>query len=389
MFVCTNAGILYSLPDTERWSGMRSRWMTVVAVGVIITSGTGLSWADISPVNVVRVGIGETIQPVQESDVRMVSEDVHITLDDSTASVSCRFEMRNEGTSKHLTAGFPDRNFGSMYDFHARVNGRDVPVRLVRRIPPEKLNGREPFPFQALFTIPFGSAESGLIVEVWYKNRFVPDIYQGLKDLRFEYILQTGSYWNGVIEDAKVTVDFGVITPGRISGISPSGYIKDGNTVTWRFTNFEPLSSRSDIRFDIIRKELYSRMAEAYFLLEENPSSARGHYLLGTILFNREDRDITYKKAERELLKAVELDPGLLDARFLLAVINCMPKERNRENESVRNAVMHLREIVKRDPEYSFRDWRLTPDIFRLTHMRGTCATEWLNTLAGGVLIRK
>ncbi len=355
-----------------------------------MVAGSGQSWGDISPIRVVRIGIGETVQPLQESDVRMVSEDVNITLGDSTASVSCRFEMKNEGIDKTIQLGFPGWPFNYIFDFRAWVEGVEVPVKIFGRNPPGSSERDGVYQFHAGFTAPFVSGGKTVVVETRYKNRLVPNQYWGMKDLGFEYILRTGSFWKGYIDDAKVTVDCGTIPPGRIADISPACYTRSSNTITWRFRNFKPRTPRDDIHAGIIQKKLYSRMGEAFFLLRENPSSARGHYLLGTILFNREDRDLEYKKAEKELLKAVELDPGLLDARFLLAVINCMPKhDMYLERFSIQKAVMQLREIVKRNPDYSFRDWQLTPEIYRYTHMHGSRASEWLNTLAGDVSTEK
>ncbi len=275
----------------------------------LLAFGSVHSWADISPIKAIRIGIGEPVRPVHDADVRMVSEEVNISLGDSTAFVSCRFDLKNEGTTKNLPVGFPCVYGYDISNFRAWVNGKEIPVKMIEPIPAHKLNGREPVPFRALFTVPFGSDGKTVVVETRYRNRLVPNEYWGMKDLCFEYILQTGSYWKGYIESAKITVDYGNIPPGRSACISPDGYTKNGHSITWRLKDFKPRTSRDDIRVDIIQKELYSRMGEAYFLLMENPSSARGHYLLGTILFNRENKENRYKDAEREFLRAVALDP--------------------------------------------------------------------------------
>jgi tetratricopeptide (TPR) repeat protein len=301
--------------------------------------------------------------------------------------VTCRFDLKNEGNAKNQRVGFPSAYGIDILDFRVWVNGKEIAVTMVKLIPAQERNGRDPFPFRALFTVPFDSARKTVAVETRYRTRLLPNEYWGMKDLGFTYILRTGSYWKGVIGDAKVTVDFGTIAPGRISHVSPSGYTKNGSMITWRFTNFEPVTPRDDIQIHVIRKELYARMAEAFFLLAENPSSARGHYLLGAILFNRENRDIRYKNAEREFLKAVSLDPGLLDARFLLAVIYCLRYERNERREPPRKATAQLEEILKRNPDYSFRDWPFPLDIFLATHMKDTRASTWLDRLASGVRI--
>jgi hypothetical protein len=304
---------------------------------------------------------GSTIQPVQDAYIIMVSEKVEIAIKDSMAYVTCRFELKNEGEPKRLMAGFPSYGEGyRIQDFRAWVDEKEVPVRHYAPVPTNDPGWKPPPPFSETFYVPFDSSGQTVTVINRYRISLIPEgsmYHSSLEDLGFVYFLETGAFWKETIDEAIVTVDFGTLPPVRIGSIKPSGYAKTGNTVTWRFTNFEP-EQKDNIDIRIIQKAVYDNMAEAWALLQTNPKSARGHYLLGTVLFNRsvmmyDNRDIPRAHAEKEFLKALELDPGLLDARYFLAAIYYLRSHRRWLQESAR---AQLQEILRRDPDYSCKD---------------------------------
>ena len=332
------------------------RFLRLTVAVLLFLCGHAYLWADMAPVR----SVGYTIRPIQETSVRMVSEKVEITLNDSLAFVSSRFDMKNEGNAKNLLVGFPRDFENDLLDFRAWVDGKEIPVTYIDPIPENKLIGKRQPPFAVTFTVPFGSSGKTVTVINKYRSRIMPDVlYKSLfpmEDFGFTYFLETGASWKDTIGEAVVTVDFGSMPPGRITAISPSGYTKKGYTASWRFVNFEPsMNDRIEIR--LIQKIIYERMVEAQALLAKNPNSARAHYLLGTVKYNRttvgHSSDEHRWMAETEFIKAVELDPGMLDARYFLAVLHLSG---TRSGVRPYSAIDQLREIIKRDPDYACRD---------------------------------
>ena len=323
---------------------MFARFSTVTVAVLLFLCGSANLWADMAPV----CNVGYTLLPVSDNSVRMVSEKVDITLDDSLAFVSCRFDLKNDGAPKKLLTGFPDSN-ETIVNFRAWVGGKEIPVTSI----PPVMKERNSYAITKAFTVPFGSPEKMLTVTTRYHSRLISQGSSGrdaFEDLGFCYILETGAFWKDIISEAVVTVNFGSLPPGRIGRISPEGYKRKGNTVTWRFVNFEPWHTDNIVVF-LMRKVIYERMME----LTKHPDAARIHYILGTVYFNHwtSDKDTRRDNAEREFLKAVELDPGMLDARYFLAVIYLL-----RTGQGVRpySAIDQLREIIRRNPDYECRD---------------------------------
>ncbi len=318
--------------------------------------------------------IGKTLRPWGDTNVRMVRETVDIMIDNNIAWVGCIFEFLNEGPADTLEVGFPrgynkEEHYidqGELYNFSVR----NSPPGNLLAITDKRLDGTYPDPSGIMAshwltcTIPFeGGNPRTVFVEYWTPlNHDKP----AFSDLLFKYVLTTGSFWRGPIGEAVVTVRLKNIHPDQLTVIKPAGYTFNGAELSWRFTDFEPAE---DIELHIMQDVVYERMKEADRLLREDPGSARGHFLRGTVLFNQ-----SYgggDESVHEFERALAADPSCCDARWFLAIQNQNQRE-------------HMEAIVALNPAY-----RCTDEAFlsmypyrRMQFM--ISAEEWLDMLKSG-----
>ncbi|MFA6109196.1 MAG: hypothetical protein WDA75_10530 [Candidatus Latescibacterota bacterium] len=162
--------------------------------------------------------------------------------------------------------------------------------------------------------------------------------------------MKTGALWQGAIRRARITVRLANVPFDQITGISPEGYSREGNRLTWSFTEFEPTE---DIKIDIMQDALFERATIARRILAREPDNAYAHYLLGTVLLNRQTDDRQLGWAEEELRRAVELDPENWDARWFLAAVYTY---KDRPTKSLRNIRPQLDAILQGSPGYRCTD---------------------------------
>jgi len=88
----------------------------------------------------------EGVYPITQSDIVMVSEEIHIQLlDNARANVTCRFDFQNFGDEQTILMGFPAEldETGELsppeafwaHNFTARDENGDLEVTLVDTIP--------------------------------------------------------------------------------------------------------------------------------------------------------------------------------------------------------------------------------------------------------------
>ena len=100
---------------------------------------------------------------------------------------------------------------------------------------------------------------------------------------------------------------------------------------------------------------LFDRLTRSMRMLEQNPDSAEGHFLLGTYYFNRETPP--RQKAVDEFLKAISLDPEMWDARWYLAIELCVQKNRAGARDQVAR-------IISGNPQYRCLDEALPVEVY-------------------------
>ncbi len=365
--------VIFVLATTSVWADIMP---TYGIDNTLLRPGISTVLADLTPSH----GIGKTLRPRGDTMISMVSETVDVEIDANVARVWCTFDFLNEGPPDTLEVGFPrGRNEQEIYldngdlnDFEVRTSSaRPLPVSRSRLDP--YVNDPSGILVTSWFTctIPFDSTGTVQKVFVEYWTTLLPGkpVYS---DLLFKYILTTGSFWRGPIGEAVVTVRLTNVEPDQLSVIKPSGYILNGAEISWRFTDFEPAE---DIELHIMQDAVYDRVKEANRLLRENPDSARGHFLRGTILFNQTYGDYSCAESLREFELAVAADPQCWDARWFLAIQYYQQSGRRREQ---------LEAIVAGNPDY-----RCTDEAYQVmyphhrSHFPNT-ASEWLDKIKTG-----
>ena len=291
----------------------------------------------------VVVSVGKSISPRKDVPVRMVSESVSITIDNTIARVYCTFDFHNEGPSDTLEVGFPRGWEKDLYDFLAKVDGKFVPVRTGAHKPIHPFNLDKIVDWK-IFEVPFLTKGSKVKVRNWYWTVLSNTKYDGLFDQRFVYILKTGALWAGTIGDATITITLRNTHPDQITKLEPSGYVQEGQRITWQFRDFEP---KEDIEIHLMQDFLYGRLLRSQMLLKQDPNNAEGHFLSGTVYFNQEG--VFSSKAQDSFSKALSLNPKLWDARWYLVAIYYL-----KENWDALQ--YELETIIEGNPEYICRD---------------------------------
>lgn len=299
--------------------------------------------------------VGKTIQPLNNVPVQMVSEEVNIFLTSTRANVLCLFTLRNEGKPDTIEVGFPRGWEGDLIEFtakNARVKGT-YPVETMAEKPSYGEYNGEKLPWWKVFKVPFESTGQTVVIENYYNTFLLPwgKYPFPWNDLLFTYIMKTGALWKGPIETAKITVRLINIPFNQLVKVSPEGYTREGNRITWEFRNFKPAQN---IEISIMQDVLFERLSIARKILEKEPNSAFAHYLLGTVHYNRRYVDINQiDEAEKELRKAVALDPELWDAQWFLALVYI---DRDNRSRTLKESKIQLEKIVRENPDYTCTD---------------------------------
>ncbi|MHB9028657.1 MAG: tetratricopeptide repeat protein [Candidatus Latescibacterota bacterium] len=354
---------------------MVTRFPGIIVAALIFLQVTGGVWADDTPLR----SVGKTVQPLRDVPVRMASEKVDVIIDNNIAEITCRFFLRNEGKPDTLLVGFPRGRDAEIYDFRAWAGDKDLTVTTSATDPVFDGNGlsEKEIPWWKTFLVKLPATGRTIEVGNTYWTRLFPVGGMGNEDLRFVYILKTGALWKGIIGDAEITVTLRNTNPGQVATLSPAGYTRKGNTITWRLKNFEP---QEDIEITIMQDVLYERMTRAQELLKRNPKNAEARFLLGTVYFNRDWLGSSDPKAENEFTKAIELDPKQLDARFYLVVIYHW-RNSGRNEALYRNEIALLDAILREKPNYSCTDSALPAIIPYWADLKSTRADEWLKKI--------
>jgi tetratricopeptide (TPR) repeat protein len=327
------------------------------AVIALIIGFATFALANTAPVK----SVGKTIQPLDNVPVRMVSEEVRISLYGTTAWVNCLFTLLNEGAPDTIEVGFPRGWEGDLKDFMASDAHKpgDLKVETLAENPNYNEYTGEKLPWWKVFKVPFDSTGQTIVVETMYTTELTNTGGFVLNDLHFTYIMKTGALWKGNIEDARVTVTVAGGAGDRLTSISPEGYTREGDRITWHFQNFKP---DSNIEIGVMQDILYDRLLIARNMLKKEPGNSYAHFLLGTVYFNRQFMgDSNIGEAEKEFREAVSLDPGNLDARWFLANLLEIEQERHHTKE-LKGIRENLEKILEIDPGYRCKEYTFLLD---------------------------
>ncbi|TYQ18345.1 UNVERIFIED_CONTAM: YARHG domain-containing protein [Acetivibrio alkalicellulosi] len=183
---------------------------------------------------------GNTVYPINNNNIRLVSEKITIRYDaitdDDTYNmheVEVVFNFHNTGNETELEIGFPNTaNYNeTLIDFEALSYTDLVPFN-VELYDGGNLLGRDEYYYTSFYkwNMHFEKDEKKSII-VRYK--FVN--HKGA-----DYILRTGSLWKGRIDKIEVYVEF----PEPVSYLeiyaTPENYLYNGKGIEWHFENINP-----------------------------------------------------------------------------------------------------------------------------------------------------
>jgi len=289
--------------------------MLFIGLVLLFSAFAGGVKADDAPIR----SVGKSIRPRRDVPVRLVAEDVRIIIDSEKADVRCVFYLRNEGPPDTVEVGFPRGWEGDLVGFRAFAD-EELPVRSVASEPVFYGADGEEMRWWKVFEVPLG--ETGGITEVvnTYSAKLLPDGNMGMEDFLFTYVLTTGAWWRGTIEDVRITIYLKTAPFEQVTGISPDGFVRDNNRIMWHFRDFEP---SENIRISLMQDIQYYSLKTAESVLKEEPDNAHAHFIKGAVCFIRSfcDERFTREEARKELERAVTLDPEHWDARWFLAVL--------------------------------------------------------------------
>lgn len=244
---------------------------------------------------------GSSLTPEQtiQTNVRMVSEEVNMTVEPHESPippdmldnagywmrvlVDAQFVMRNLGETSEAfdvwfplaaTTKYPDYLLyetsrhpeNIVQDFKVWVDGLPTTTRQVTGPALNLPEGESPW---ATFPVEFPSGQD-VLIQVSYTlypggNRPFGDI---------EYILQTGAGWRDTIGEATITAYLpDTVTPESVSlsgnnifgdplEPQPAGYEVEDNTITWHFSELEPRAEHN-IYLNVLEPQRYRRLLQA------------------------------------------------------------------------------------------------------------------------------
>ena len=221
--------------------------MRILPVIITLTLLTSSVWADGVSVNLIE---GNTVIPIQNNNIRMLSEVVKISED---AKVTADFVFENlSDASVPLKMGFPVvRGDDSFIKFKAWVNGKSIKVTLSDLSQQKESilkNQYKDFKRLDMFVwnVSFQKREKKN-VRVEYMGQWGSDP-RTYPEQKFVYITRTGALWSENIGKA----DFYMTLPDDIVRtfadesfryklrVKPIGYKKRANKIEWHFTNWKP-----------------------------------------------------------------------------------------------------------------------------------------------------
>ena len=255
-----------------------------------------------------------------QTNVRMVAEEVNLTVEPyerpvppdqigdfpgywMRVQVDAQFVMRNLGDAPEAfdvwfplaaTTRYPDfllyetsRSPESIIqDFRVHVDGQPVQTEQVMGPALNLPEGESPW---ATFPVEFPPGQA-VLIRVRYT--LYPGGRHPFGDI--EYILQTGAGWRDTIGEATIIAHLpDPVTPESVSQGStdifgdplapqPAGYVVEGETITWHFTNLEP-GPQDNIRLNVLEPQRYARLLQARRKVEQanpdNPAQAAAAHL--------------------------------------------------------------------------------------------------------------
>jgi len=212
-------------------------------VGLLaLVVAVGAAWADPATI---MVQSGAASPLTDETDVRLVAEDLTVDLHEPDVAVGADMLFRNEGGRRELLIGFPqinNRHWGEVVKLHNVrfvVDDQQVPCEhLPQGEEGKSLGLEEGFEYLSWYaaTVTFDPGQERRIVITYNHDHGID--YQGVAF--FPYLLRTASFWKGSVERLDMVLNYGESTRGAPWRL-PEGAVHDeaAHRIACHWTNYE------------------------------------------------------------------------------------------------------------------------------------------------------
>ncbi len=219
--------------------------------------------------------IGDSVQPLEHTQVKMVSKDITAEVNARETYFEAVFTFHNDGPETTVLMGFPEasgldrepseehpyrRFHQDLEDFKTYVDGEEVEVEKEEGLLQD--NGLNAMGFPNWYTWKVEFAEDETVV---VKNTYrAPNSVEAGILTSTGYIKSTGATWQGSIGEARITFKLQDLAPHQLIFAVPPGFqIEDGNLI-WEWEDLKPRHN-IEMSFSI---HFSSQMRE-YHLLEK------------------------------------------------------------------------------------------------------------------------
>ncbi len=231
---------------------MRSSVKLVIMLIIYFFGAPSISYCD----DAVYSGDGVNIYPIEETNVRLVSEEIKITQGEGLGwGVDVSINFKNEGPSTTVQMGFPfdayspddgsiedsDSTSNNTLDPHFRtfVDGQELKVTRRKASRNPRLTGIN-FPIVYTFDVFFQPGEMKTIRHTYSVGGYS----DSAGNTKFKYILRTGALWKGTIDTINMSASLYARDIPRLSCINPeeSSAEKVGDRIVlhWDLKNIKP-----------------------------------------------------------------------------------------------------------------------------------------------------
>ena len=193
-------------------------------------------------------GNGETLKPVQATDVQMVSELIYITYTGDNFNVEVTATFKNHGSETDLRIGFPFDVYypgiedDSLYDISKEYNPNFQVTAdgILLQSKPQFPGSSSEYNVVYLFNLHFDQNET-IILNHKYS---VGGSNSSIGDWDFKYIMETGSLWYDNIESIAIVLEIPIENVTKFQTVSPKEHAAfqqdDKIFLTWKFQNIKP-----------------------------------------------------------------------------------------------------------------------------------------------------
>ncbi|MEW6244875.1 MAG: hypothetical protein AB1497_11615 [Bacillota bacterium] len=205
---------------------------------------------------------GETVQPLFETQVELVSEDVWLYLDETHALIEATYLLYNPGSRRELTLmGLPE--FSGVANPLSRlpnVSVDDQEYEVRQETYADDAGRRENISFWYAWQVTFEPGQTRVI-----KVSYTIPTYEKSDNLRMlGYRLAPGKSWKGKPREVSVTVHGTGVLPFQVVSAMPATWKVESGRYVWRFSGdrpFDEISIAFEPREDLLQHVLSPEQA--------------------------------------------------------------------------------------------------------------------------------